>query len=219
MGSNWTNSDGSAPIIKALAPGCGNQSKNEIAANDALGIWCGSADLAPGDSFTVWATLQDNAVGPVRYNPYSLHIDPVTGSPSFAVVANTESAAPGPVDLQISGSSSQGSPPIGGIYTYTYEVKNVGPWATFGGVSFSDALPVSLALVGVTTTAGSCTGGQTVSCALGDLANGAHEIIAITVQAPSTSQAIANTASTRLTGPQGDANRSNDSVTIGVIAR
>ena len=219
MGSNWTDSDGGAPIIKALAPGCGNQSQNEIPANDALGIWCGSSDLAPGASFSVWATLQDNAAGPVRYNPYSLHVDPVNGAPHFTVVADTESAMPGPVDLQISGSSNQGSPPVNSTYTYTYQVKNAGPWATSGGVSFSDALPASLTYVGVTTTVGSCTGQQTVSCALGDLANGAQATVAITVRAPGTAQLIANTASTSLTAPQSDTNTNNDSVTITVASK
>ncbi len=217
MGSNWTDSDGGAPIIKALAPGCGNQSKNDIPANDALGIWCGSATLAPGASFSVWATLQDDAAGPVRYNVYSVYT--VAGSPYFTVVADTESAGPGPVDLQISGSSSQGSPAIGSSYTYTYLVKNAGPWATSGGVSFSDALPASLTYVGVTTSAGTCTGGQTVSCALGDLANGAQATVAITVRAPSTAQSIVNTASASLTAPQSDTNTANNSVTVTVASK
>jgi uncharacterized repeat protein (TIGR01451 family) len=218
MGSNWTNSDGTAPIIKALAPGCGNQSRNDIPANDALGIWCGSATLAPGASFSVWATLQDDAAGPVRYNAYSVHTDPVTGSALFTVVADTESAAPGPVDLQISGSSNQGSPPVNSTYTYTYLVKNAGPWATSGGVTFSDALPASLTYVAATATAGSCVGGQTVSCALGDLANGAQVAVAITVRAPGTPQQITNTASASAAA-QGDTSTGNNSVTITVAAK
>jgi uncharacterized repeat protein (TIGR01451 family) len=218
MGSNWTDADGGAPVIKALAPGCGNQSRNEIPADDALGIWCGSATLLPGASFSVWATLQDDAVGPVRFNPYALQVDRVTGSPSFTVVADTESALPGPVDLQLTGASSQGSPAAGSEYTYTFQVKNAGPWATAGGVSFSDALPASLAYVGVTTTAGTCTGGQTVSCALGDLANGAQATIAITVRAPSTPQLIVSTASASLAAPQPDVSAGNVAV-ITVTAR
>ncbi len=217
MGSNWTDADGGAPIIKALAPGCGNQSKNDIPPNDALGIWCGSATIAPGESFSVWATLQDDAAGPVRYNVYSVYT--VGASPFFTVVADTESAGPGPVDLQISGSSNQGSPPVGGNYTYTYLVKNAGPWATSGGVAFSDALPASLTFVGATTSAGTCTGGQTVSCALGNLANGAQATVAITVRAPSTAQSIVNTASASLTAPQSDINTANNSVTITVASK
>lgn len=219
MGSNWTDSDGGAPVIKQLAPGCGNQSRNDIPANDALGIWCGSATLAPGASFSVWATLEDDAVGPVRYNVYSLYVDPVTSLPFFTVVADTESAGPGPVDLQIAGASSQGSPAVDSSYTYTYQVKNAGPWATSGGVSFSDALPASLTYVDVTTTAGTCAGGQTVSCALGDLPNGAQATVAITVRAPGTAQPIVNTASASLTAPQSDTNTGNDSVTISVASR
>ncbi len=219
MGSNWTDADGGAPIIKALAPGCGNQSRNDVPANDALGIWCGSATLAPGASFSVWATLEDGAVGPVRYNPYAVHTDPASGAPLFTVVADTESAAPGPVDLQLTGSASQGSPPVGGTYSYTYQVKNAGPWPTSGGASFSDDLPASLAFVAVTATSGACTGGQTVSCALGDLANGAQATITITVRAPPTAQQIVNTASASLAAPQLDTNAANDAVAIAVAAR
>ncbi|HET7788530.1 MAG TPA: DUF11 domain-containing protein [Myxococcales bacterium] len=218
MGSNWTDADRGAPVIKALAPGCGNQSANEVPPNDALGIWCGSASLAPGASLSVWATLQDDAAGPVRYNPYSLHADPLTGSPVFTVVADTERAAPGPVDLQISGSSNQGAPRVNSTYTYTYQIKNAGPWATSGGVTFSDALPASLAFVGVTASAGSCAGGQTVSCSLGDLANGAQATVAVTVRAPATAQQIANTASASL-AVQADTNASNNSLTVTVASK
>ncbi len=73
--------------------------------------------------------------------------------------------------------------------------------------------------MGVTTTAGSCTGGQTVSCALGDLANGAQATIAITVRAPGTAEAIANTGVAALTAPQTDPNAGNDAVTVTVASR
>ncbi len=135
------------------------------------------------------------------------------------MVADTESALPGPVDLQLSGSSNQGSPSAGSAYAHTFQVKNAGPWATSGGVTFSDPLPPSLAFLGVTTTAGTCTGGQTVTCALGDLANGAQATVAITVAAPATAQPIANTASVALASPQADTNPANDAVTIDVASR
>jgi uncharacterized protein DUF11 len=88
-----------------------------------------------------------------------------------------------------------------------------------GGVSFSDPLPASLAFVSATTTAGSCAGGQTVSCALGDLAVGAHATIAITVAAPGTAQSIVNTASASLAAPQGDTHPENDSVSVTVTSK
>lgn len=222
LGSNWANGDGSAPIIKALGPGCSNQSANDIPPNAALGIWCGSltgVSLAPGASVSGWATLEDTATGPVRYNLYSVHTDTINGSPHFTVVNDTESAGPGPVDLQVTGSSNNNSPSLGSSCTYTYQVKNAGPWATFGGVSFSDVLPASLTFVNVTTTAGTCTGGQAVACSLGDLANGAHATVAVTVTAPATAQPVVNTASASLTEPQSDANPSNNSVSVTVTPK
>lgn len=222
LGSNWANSDGTAPIVKQLAPGCGTQSANDIPPNAALGIWCGpltGVSLAPGGSVSGWVTLQDTAVGPVKYNLYSLHTDPISGSPEFTVVADTESAAPGPIDVQITGSSNNGQPAVGSRFTYTFQVKNNGPWATGGGVTLSDPLPASVGFAGVTTTQGTCSGGQSVSCALGNLANGAQATIAITVTAPATAQSITNSASVSLAAPQIDTNTSNDSVGVTVTAR
>ena len=66
---------------------------------------------------------------------------------------------------------------------------------------------------------GSCAGGQTVACALGDLAVGAHATIAITVRAPGTAQSIVNTAAVSLAAPQGDRNPSNDTVSVSVTSR
>ncbi len=165
-----------------------------------------------------WAMLEDTAVGPVRYNLYSVHTDP-SGSPQFTVINDTESAEPGPVDLQITGSSNNGSPPTNSNYTYTYHIKNAGPWATSGGVSFADALPASLTFVSVTTSTGTCTGGQTVACALGDLTNGAQETVVITVAAPGTPQSIVNSASATLTSPQNDTNGNNNGVSVTVVAK
>ena len=220
LGSNWSNSDGSAPIIKALGPGCANQSANDIPPNAALGIWCGSltgVSLAPGASVSGWATIEDPVAGPVRYNLYSLYTEPQGAV--FTVVNDTESAGAGPVDLQITGSSNNGSPHLDSSYTYTYQVKNAGPWSTSGGVSFTDVLPASLTFVNATTSTGACAGGQTVSCALGDLANGAHATVAITVTAPSTAQSIVNTASAGLSDPQSDTNVNNNAVTVTVASK
>ncbi|HZR06970.1 MAG TPA: hypothetical protein VFA79_00210 [Myxococcales bacterium] len=81
------------------------------------------------------------------------------------------------------------------------------------------SLPASLTYAGVTTTAGSCTGGSTISCTLGDLANGAQATVAVTVRAPGTSAPIANTASASLTMPQSDTNANDNIVTITVTPR
>jgi len=152
VSSNWADHGGTNPIAKAMAPGCGAQS------GTPLGVYCGTVTLAPGDSVAEWVVINAQKAGPVHYNAYGVYAMP-GGSIFFAEVFDTESAAPGSVDLQISGSSNQGQPALGSNFTYTYRVKNAGPWATSGGVSFSDRLPDSLTFVSATTTAGSCTEG------------------------------------------------------------
>ena len=212
IASNWLDDGGTNPVTKAMSPGCGTQSGTPI------GVYCGTVTLAPGASVSNWVIVNPQKAGRVHYNAYGAYVD-AFGSFNSCEVFDTETAAPGAVDLQISGSSNQGQPSLGSSYTYTYEVKNAGPWATSGGVSFSDPLPPSLTFVSATTTAGACTSGQTVSCALGDLAVGAHAIVAITVVAPSTAQSIVNTASASLTAPQSDTNPSNGSVSVTVTSK
>lgn len=181
-------------------------------------MYCGTVTLAPGASVSNWVVINPQKAGPVHYNAYGAYTD-AFGAIDVSEAFDTETAAPGAIDLQISGSSNQGQPPAGSAYVYTYEVKNAGPWATSGGVSFSDPLPASLTFVSATTTAGSCAGGQTVMCALGDLAVGAHATIAIAVQAPRTSQSIVNTAAASLAPGQSDTNPGNDVVSITVTSR
>lgn len=49
---------------------------------------------------------------------------------------------PGPTDVQVTGSSNNGSPPVGSTFNYTFQVKNNGPIPA-GGVTSDDALPAS----------------------------------------------------------------------------
>ena len=48
--------------------------------------------------------------------------------------------APAPTDIQVTGAASTGSPTVGSTYSYTFQVKDNGPWPA-PGVSFSDTLP------------------------------------------------------------------------------
>jgi uncharacterized repeat protein (TIGR01451 family) len=132
--------------------------------------------------------------------------------------------APAATDIQISGAASTGSPLVGSTFTYTYQVKNSGPWGTYGGVTFIDRLPASLTLFNSSVTQahviaqdtgqqaevtnpnpnGGCSalqnpdGTTDITCPLDDMTVGGQSnqaTITLTVTASGAPQPIANTAS------------------------
>ena len=174
---------------------------------------CGIQSIAPGVTLTFQTQVRPDVAGPLTF----VAVTSGNGA-NINVVQDDENAAPAPTDVQVTGSASTGSPPRGSQYFYTFQVKNDGPYPTFGGVSFTDSLPASLAFVGVITNTGSCTTGQTVNCALGDLAVGAQAVISIIVQAPLVAESIADSASVAI-GQQPDRNPANNSVTVTVATK
>ncbi|MCH7800577.1 MAG: DUF11 domain-containing protein, partial [Chloroflexi bacterium] len=71
-------------------------------------------------------------------------------------------------DISLSKSVSPVTGQSGGELTYTITVSNLGP-GTATGVSVTDSLPTCLTLISATTTQGTCSSAQTVTCSLGDL--------------------------------------------------
>jgi uncharacterized repeat protein (TIGR01451 family) len=182
---------------------------------------CASPAVPAGTTLTYATAITPNQAGPATYGASVDVFDPTTGvttGPENSV-DDAPFVAPAPTDVQVTGSSNQGSPPLGSVFTYTFQVKNNGPFTTFGGVSFTDPLPVALSFVDVTTDTGSCTAGPEVGCALGDLAVGQQATIRIDVQAPNAAQSLTNAVSIALTGPQADRNPSNDTVSVTVTAK
>jgi uncharacterized repeat protein (TIGR01451 family) len=167
---------------------------------------------------------------------YSGYNDPITGSQHFAIPRITQASvvAPAATDIQITGAASNGAPPVGSTFTYTYQVKNAGPWGTYGGIIFVDALPASLTYVGsfvtfvspstgqpVEVQVGSAVG-QTVTFPLFDMQNGGttgQATITLTVTASSVAQQIVNTASVHTVLPQTDSNTANNSATVSVTTK
>jgi uncharacterized repeat protein (TIGR01451 family) len=246
LGSHWGDWCGGGqcnppgPTQVSLAPGCGGQSPSEFPVAVAkFGVWCTpttGVTLLPGQSVSGSVTLRPGAGGPPNYTVYSGYIDPVTGAahPVTPVIENSNVVAPAATDIQIGGSASTGSPAIGATYTYTYQIKNAGPWATWGGVIFVDTLPDSLVyvsssvevfsqLLNQTIAVNKCTVvGQTVTCPLGELQNGGlmgQSTVTVTVEAPSVPQQIVNTASIHTVLPQTDSNNANNSVAVTVTTK
>jgi uncharacterized repeat protein (TIGR01451 family) len=101
----------------------------------------------------------------------------------------------------------------GGTLTYTLVATNLGTLAA-SGVTVNDPLPAGLTYVSATTSKGSCSGTQTVSCTIGALAAG--EAATVTVQAKVsdtfTPGAVSNTGTVTSTTP--DSNPGNNSSTV-----
>lgn len=233
------------PTLISLSPGCATQSPDEFPTNVAVfGIWCTPSTgvtLLPGESISGSVTLRPGSGGPPNYTVYSSYKDPVTGVLHFAtpIITNSNVVAPAATDIQITGAASTGSPSVGSTFTYTYQIKNAGPWGTYGGIIVADTLPASLTYVSSSTvqaTLDRTTGraaqltdvngcsavGQTVVCTLRDMQNGGpwgQATITLTVAASSVAQQIVNTASVHTISPQDDSSLANNSVTVSVTTK
>ena len=249
LGSHWGDWCGSGctppgPTQISIAPGCSGQGVSEIPLDAHFGVWCtpsAGVSLSPGQSVSGSVTLRPGSGGPPDYTVYTGYSDPVTGRlhfpPEAPFITHNTVVAPAATDIQIKGAASNGAPPVGSEFTYTYEVKNAGPWGTYGGIAFVDTLPASLTYVSssVTMTVVSPVTGQpgtaqlfcsvvsqTVMCPIMDLQNGGvsgQATIALTVRASSVAQQIVNTASVHTVLPQEDLNLANNSTTISVTTK
>jgi len=249
LGSHWGDWCGGVctppgPTLISMAPGCAGQGASEIPLDAHFGVWCtptiGTA-LSPGQSVSGSVTLRPGSGGPPDYTVYTGYNDPVTGKlhfpPDAPFITDNTVVAPAATDIQIKGAASNGSPAIGSEFTYTYEVKNAGPWGTYGGMAFVDILPASLTYVSSSVTftvLSPLTGqpgtaqlscsvvGQTVMCPIPDLQNGGlsgQATIAVTVTASGSAQQIVNAASVHTVLPQQDSNTTNNSTTVSVITK
>jgi len=245
LGSHWGDYcsgcvSPSGPTLISMGPGCGGQSPSEFPEAIAhFGVWCTPSTgttLAPGQSVSGSVTLRPGTGGPPIYGVYTGYNDPITGSQHFAIprLTQTNVVAPAATDIQITGAASSGAPPAGSTFTYTYQVKNAGPWGTYGGIILVDTLPASLTYVGsFLTVVSPVTGqpvevpfcsavGQTVMCPLFDLQNGGttgQVTVTLTVTASSVAQQIVNSASLHTVSPQTDSNTANNSVTVSVTTK
>ena len=196
---------------------------------------------SPGQSVSGSVTLRPGSGGPPDYTVYTGYNDPVTGKlhfpPDAPFITHNSIVAPAATDIQIVGAASTGSPSTGSEFTYTYQVKNAGPWGSYGGIVFVDTLPASLTHVSSSMTVTrlspltgqpatgqlACSAvGQSVMCPIPDLQNGGlsgQATIAIAVNASSVAQQIVNTASVHTVLPQEDSNIGNNSTTVSVTTK
>jgi uncharacterized repeat protein (TIGR01451 family) len=248
LGSHWgdwcNGCTPPGPTLISIASGCAGQGPSEIPLDAHFGVWCtptAGVILSPGQSVSGSVTLRPGSGGPPDYTVYTGYNDPVTGKlhfpPDAPFITHNSVVAPAATDIQIKGSASNGSPQTGSVFTYNYEVKNAGPWGTYGGIVFADTLPASLTYVsssvtmtGLSPVTGQPTTGQffcsvvnqTVVCPIPDLQNGGlsgQATIAITVRASVIAQQIVNTATVHTVLPQEDSNTANNSTTVSVTTK
>jgi uncharacterized repeat protein (TIGR01451 family) len=196
--------------------------------------------LQPGQSVSGSVTLRPLGAGVPNYTVYSGYVDAAGVQHLLTpAITNSNVVAPAATDIQMTGAASNGSPAVGSTFTYTYQIKNAGPWGTGGGLTFVDTLPAPLTYVsssleqfGIDRSTGQVVQGvnpngcsvvgQTVSCRIGDLDNGGafnQATIALTVAASGAPQQIVNTASVHTVSPQDDSNPTNNGVTVTVTTK
>jgi uncharacterized repeat protein (TIGR01451 family)/CSLREA domain-containing protein len=110
-------------------------------------------------------------------------------------------------DLAVTQSDSPDPVTVGANLTYTLVVTNNGP-SLATGVILTDTLPASVTYVSANSTQGTCSKGSgTVTCSLGNLANGANATVNLVV-IPITPGTLNNIV--QVTGNEADSNLSNN---------
>lgn len=188
---------------------------------------CTAPGLAPGASESVTITINtSNATKPGAFliqagGSYET-LNPPGGSGVFGGegVEMPVTVASAPTDVQVTGSSNNGSPAVGSQFAYTFQVKDNGPSGA-SGVTFDDTLPGAVQLAGNPTISGggSCTADAAsgaVHCDIGTLGVGQQATITVPAIATATGS-FANTATIGMSGT--DSRPDNDSVSVTVQPR
>jgi uncharacterized repeat protein (TIGR01451 family) len=206
----------SGVTIKGIR-GCTN-----LGGNQSTSFLCSMPNLAPGASETATFSLLASEPGDYQIAFGATGLQPIGGG-AFQSVGDSATLAvtaePGPTDIQVTGSSNNGSPAVGSTFNYTFQVKNNGPLPA-AGVTFDDPLPAAIVL-GSTLTVdnGTCAAdaaANSVHCDIGNLDVGQQSDITFSAT-PTAAGAFGNTATVAMTGT--DTHPTNDSVTVTVQPR
>jgi uncharacterized repeat protein (TIGR01451 family) len=163
-------------------------------------VTCSLGDLANGASATITIVVQPTAEGTLTNSATLTGEQPDPDESDNSASADTTVEAP--ADLAITMSDSPDPATVGSNLTYTLTVTNNGPNPATG-VTVTDALPAGVTFGSATPSQGSCSGTTTVTCSLGDLANGASATITIVVQ-PTAEGTLSNPASVTADQPDPD---------------
>lgn len=129
-------------------------------------LTCTFGDLAAGESATVTITATPLSTGSntayydssIAATTTTTDVNPDNNAAKISFTVFENNAA-----VSVHSINSQTTATRGGNITYTWDLSNGGP-LTARNVTFTDTLPNGLSLVSVKTTAGTCSGTQTVIC-------------------------------------------------------
>lgn len=127
----------------------------------------------------------------------------------FISLAPIAAAKPPSADISVEISDAPDPATVGGEITYSITVRNAGPNPA-QATEVTDALPSGVTFVSASSSTGSCSGTETVSCSLGNISAGGAATASIVVRADAEGT-ITNTASA--TSRSSDAHTSNNSAT------
>ncbi len=183
-------------------------------------IDCDFGSLASGASevVTVTVTAQDDPVG-----PFDNTATVATSTPE-SDTTNNDDSAPVTIDPLVDITVTKTAPASAGSgsdFDYSITVTNNGP-STAADVTLSDPLPGEVSFVSVAPAGPTCTETSgTIDCDFGSLANGASQVVTVTVTAQVTPTGpFDNTATVATTTPESDTTNNDDTapVTITPIA-
>jgi uncharacterized repeat protein (TIGR01451 family) len=158
------------------------------ACSGASSLTCNLGTLAAGAGATITITANAPASGTLINTAVisGVGTDSVPANNSSTVTTNVTPVA----DLTIV-KTCPAYVTAGGNVTFTIIAGNKGPSAS-SGVSITDTLPAGMTFVSAASTAGSCSGGATVTCAIGSLPMNGTATVTIVAKAPA-SGALTNT--------------------------
>lgn len=168
-------------------------------------------DLAHGKRFLPHRA----ATNPARLASIVLVVAMIGTACSSESVAPASSATGG-ADIQVLGAASTASPSAAAEFSYTFQVKNVGP-EDASAVTFTDVLPAGTGYNFATLngSAAACSmASMSVSCVVGALAKGTQATIVVDLNAPVSAGSFSNTATA--TSAISDPQTGNNSVTVAV---
>ncbi|RYX81284.1 DUF11 domain-containing protein [bacterium] len=135
----------------------------------------------------------------------------IVGSQGTGTIINDDTSA----DLSVTQTASAASVPTGNLVTFTLTVRNNGP-DTSQGVVLTNTLPPGSSFVSSTPVATSQST-NTLSFALGTLANGATGTFSIVVRAPSSVGTLTNSATVAGSGATPDPSAPNNGSSASVV--
>ena len=178
---------------------------------------------AAGSAYLAGTTLFEMGVAKVRADGTVAGTGLAAGGTSAAMVLGSQNQLyltggltaridygppPPTVDLALALTDAPDPVKVGGTLVYTATVRNLGN--TAAPASYTQALPRTVTWLGATPSQGSCSGGRTVTCSLGDVAAGGTATVSVMVQARSRGT-LTGSASVSTTAV--DVNPANNSAT------